>query len=159
MLRAPAAVRGERSERLAPAALLALAICAGAGERASAASTTAETPPIKLAAATKVLHGGAFENRSSEEVYREIARQADLEVTFAPDLRHSQVSVLLDEMTVVRALSLLERLTSHLVVPLTERSILLLRDTPVNQDAHIAVRERRFVVGDQYATLHAPSAA
>jgi len=146
MLRAPAAVRGERSERLAPAALLALAICAGAGERASAASTTAETPPIKLAAATKVLHGGAFENRSSEEVYREIARQADLEVTFAPDLRHSQVSVLLDEMTVARALSLLERLTSHLVVPLTERSILLLRDAPVNQDAHIAVRERRFAI-------------
>jgi hypothetical protein len=146
MLRAPAAVRGERSERLAPAALLALAICAGAGERAFAASTTAEAPPIKLAVATKVLHGGAFENRSSEEVYREIARQADVDVAFAPDLRHSQVSVLLDEMTVARALSLLERLTGHLVVPVTDRSILVLRDTPVNQEAHIAVRERQFAI-------------
>src|SRR5262245_25246256 len=110
------------------AALLVAAIAAVGGPGAALETERAAVSP--LAAASKLLHGGAFEDRSTEEVYREIGRQGELEVTFGSDLHQAQVSLLLDGMSVEQALSLVARLAWHFVVPLTERSILVLPDTP-----------------------------
>jgi hypothetical protein len=128
--------------RSATVALLAVALSTAV--RCDAVAADANESPLSLATASQVLSDGLFENRSSEEVYREIARQAHLEVTFESELRHGQVSFLLDGLTVERALALLGGLTQQFVVPLNQRSILVLRDIPSNRTAYTPILLREF---------------
>ena len=139
-VRSALVARGIRTAALAPGLALVLGLVCAAPALPEDLSDE-RAPGLDLPALELT---GSFVETPAREIYRAIADQADLSVTFDPELKDRPISVDLDGRDAEEALHHLALLSGHYLVPVDPRSLLVTQDTPQNRRTFEPVGIRHF---------------